>query len=326
MADKIRWAILGAGKIAHSFTKDFFAVNNAELVAVAASDKSRAQAFATEYKLPFIYNYEELYNSNEVDAVYIATTHNFHYEQCRQCIVHGKNVLCEKPVTINDKQFKELARLSKEKKVFFMEAMWTWLLPPVLKAKQWLQEGKIGRIKVIDAGFGFPMEKNLTGRMYNIQLAGGALLDLGVYPVAFAAYFIDKKPDSITASGVLTETGVDERTGMILQYGDATATLFCSMVNIMANKAMLYGEKGYIVIPDFFKASSAFLYDDYHNLLDKFEDDRTTKGYNYEIQHATDAILQKRTQSEIMTHDQSNKIQEILTEVRKQIGLVYPGE
>ncbi len=326
MTDKVRWAVLGAGKIAHSFTQDFNAVKNAELVAIAASNKSRAEAFAKEYSLPLAYSYEELYNSNEVDAVYVATTHNFHYEQCMQCLEHGKNVLCEKPITLNDNQFKKLARLSQEKKVFLMEAMWTWFLPSVLKAKQWLQEGKIGNLKIIEAGFGFPMEKNFTGRMYNIELAGGALLDLGVYPVAFSAYFMNKKPDTITASGVLTNTGVDERTGMILQYGDVTATLFTSMVSIMANKAMLYGENGYIEIPDFFKASAALLYDDHHNLIEKFEDDRTTKGYNYEIQHATDAILQQKLESDIMPHSKSDEIQEIMTEVRRQIGLAYPGE
>jgi predicted dehydrogenase len=162
--------------------------------------------------------------------------------------------------------------------------------------------------------------------MYNINLAGGALLDLGVYPVALSAFFMDKKPNSITASGVLTDTGVDERTGMLLQYGDVTASLFCSMVNIMTNKAVLYGEKGYIEIPDFFKATSALLYDDFHNLIDKLEDDRTTKGYNYEIQHATDLIGERKTQSNIISHAKSNEIQEIMTTVRRQIGLVYPGE
>ena len=326
MPDKVRWAILGAGKIAHAFAKDLNAVNNAELTAVAARDKERAQAFATEYNIPFVYSYDELYKSDEADAVYIATTHNFHYEQCVQCMEHGKHVLCEKPVTINDRQFKELARLANEKKVFFMEAMWTYFLPTIQKARQWLQEGKIGNLKVIGVNFGFPMPKNLTGRMYNINLAGGALLDLGVYPIAFSTYFMNRKPDTITASGVLTETGVDERTGAILQYGDVTASIFNSMVNIMTNKGMLYGEKGYIEIPDFYKSTAAFLYDDFHNLLEKFEDDRTTKGYNYEIQHATDAILQHKTESDIMPHSRSNEIQEIMTEIRRQIGLVYPGE
>lgn len=326
MPDKVRWAILGAGKIAQAFAKDLTAVNNAELVAVAARDKERAQIFAEEYNIPFVYSYEELYNSNEIHAVYIATTHNFHYEQCVQCMEHGKHVLCEKPVTINDGQFKKLARLAIEKQVFFMEAMWTYFLPAIQKARQWLQEGKIGKLKVIGVNFGFPMPKNLTGRMYNINLAGGALLDLGVYPIAFSTYFMNRKPDAITASGVLTETGVDERTGIILQYGDVTATLFNSMVNIMTNKGMLYGEKGYIEIPDFYKSTAAFLYDDFHNLLETFEDARITKGYNYEIQHATDAILQHKAESDVIPHSRSNEIQEIMTEVRKQIGLVYPGE
>lgn len=326
MIDKIRWAILGAGKIAHAFAQDITAVKNAELVAVAASDKSRAEAFAKEYNLSLAFSYDELYNSNEVDAVYVATTHNFHYDQCIHCMEHGKNVLCEKPITLNDKQFNQLARLSQEKKVFLMEAMWTYFLPALLRAKQWLHDGRIGRLKVIEAVFGFAMEKNPTGRMYNIELAGGALLDLGVYPVALSQYFAGKKPETITASGVFTETGVDERTGIILQYGDATASLFTSMVNMMTNKAMLYGEKGYIEIPDFFKASAALLYDNQHNLSEKFEDGRTTKGYNYEIQHATDAILQYKTESDVMTHSRSHEIQEIMTEVRRQIGLVYPGE
>ena len=120
MTDKVRWAILGAGKIAHSFAKDFSVVKNAELVAVAASDKKRAETFAKEYEIPLVFNYQELYNTPDIDAVYIATTHNFHFEQCIECIKHGKNVLCEKPITLNDKQFKELARLSKESKVFLM--------------------------------------------------------------------------------------------------------------------------------------------------------------------------------------------------------------
>lgn len=326
MRDKVRWAILGAGKIAHSFAMDFSAAKNAELVGVAASDKRRALTFAKEYNIPFSFDYEELYKSTEVDAVYIATTHNFHYEQCIQCIENGKSVLCEKPITLNDKQFKELARLSKERRVFLMEAMWTYFLPAVLKAKEWVDEGRIGNLKVIEANFGFPMPKDYEGRMYNANLAGGALLDLGVYPVAFSTYFTNEKPGKITASGVLTNTGVDERSGMFLTYQNITATLFCSMVNIMENKAVLYGDNGYVEIPHFFKASGASIYDNEHNLLQKFEDDRKTKGYNFEIQHATDAILQGKIESAIITHAKSNDIQEIMTEVRRQIGVVYPGE
>lgn len=326
MTDKVRWAILGAGKIAHSFAKDFSVVKNAELVAVAASDKSRAKTFGKEYNIPFAFDYQELYNTAEVDAVYIATTHNFHYEQCIECIKHHKSVLCEKPITLNDKQFKELAHLSGEKQVFLMEAMWTYFLPAMLKVKKWLDDGRIGLLKVIEANFGFPMPVDHKGRMYNINLAGGALLDLGVYLVGFSTYFTDRKPQTIMASGVLTDTGVDERSGVLLQYAKTTASLYSSMVNIMDNKGMLYGENGYIEIPHFFKASEAFLYDNEHNLLERFQDERTTKGYNFEIQHATEMILQGKTESDIMSHSHSNRIQEIMTEVRRQLRVVYPGE
>ncbi len=194
MAATVRWAILGAGKIAHSFAKDFTVVRNAKLVAVASKDKERAETFAKAYKLPFHYTYEELYNSTEVDAVYIATTHNFHYKECISCISNGKNVLCEKPITLNDRQFKEISKLAREKKVFLMEAMWTWFLPTILKAREWLEAGKIGKLKIIEATFGFPMKIDFTGRLYNINLAGGALLDLGVYPVAFSTYFMNTSP------------------------------------------------------------------------------------------------------------------------------------
>lgn len=326
MPDKVRWAILGAGKIARSFVNDFPAINNAKLVAVASGDENRGQAFAKEFNIPFAYSYNELYNSEEVDAVYIATTHNFHYEQCLECLRHGKHVLCEKPITINDTQFKELATVAKSNNVFLMEAMWTFFLPAMQKAKKWLNEGKIGKLRVIDATFGYLMEKNPEGRMYNPALAGGALLDLGIYPIAFSTFFTNAKPGKIVASGVLTDTGVDEKTGIILQYDEVTANLFTSMVNMMTNNGMLYGEKGYIEIPSFFNATSAVLYNNDHKALERFEDDRTTKGYNFEMQHATDMILEGKTESDIMPHSRSNQIQEMLTEVRQQIGVVYPGE
>lgn len=324
--NKVRWGIVGAGKIAQSFANDFHAVENAELVAIASREKDRARQFAKEHDLKLSYSYNELFESTQVDAIYIATPHNFHFEQAFQCMNHGKNVLCEKPITINDKQLNELVLLSKKNKVFLMEAMWTYFLSPIQKAKQWILEGRIGKIKFIEASLGFPMVKNPAGRLYNINLAGGALLDLGVYPIAFANYFINKKHVSILSSSAPAETGVDERTTIILEYDEATASLACSMVNIMQNKGMLYGEKGYIEIPNFYRATTCILYDDFHNVIEKFEDKRTTKGYNYETQAATDTILQGKIENDIMPHSRSMEIQKIMTEVRKQINLVYPGE
>ena len=323
---KIRWAILGAGKIANAFAKDFPFMKNAELLAVASSDKERAANFAKEYNIPKTLTHNELYNSNEIDAVYIATTHNFHFEQALKCLQSGKAVLCEKPITVNDTEFKKLVAVSKEKNVFLMEAMWTYFLPPIIKAKEWVDEGRIGKLKVIQADFAVPMEKNYEGRVYNPTLAGGALLDIGVYPVSLAYYFTNRVPLTITASGAMTETGVDERLGMIFQYGDITATLFTAITTRMTNKLRLFGEEGYIEIHDFWRTRSAKLFDKDYNLLETFEDDRNSHGFIFEMQHANDMIVDGKIESTVISHSRSNDIQETMVEIRKQIGLKYPFE
>ena len=323
---KIRWAILGAGRIANAFAKDFPLMQNAELVAVASSDKERAGNFAKEYHIPKALNHDELYNSDEIDAVYIATTHNFHFEQALKCLQNGKAVLCEKPITVNDTEFKKLMAVSREKHVFLMEAMWTYFLPAIQKAKQWLYEGRIGKLKVIQADFAVPMEKNMEGRMYNPNLAGGSLLDLGVYPIALAYYFIDKVPGKIVASGAMTNTGVDERLAMIFQYGDVTATLFTSFITRMDNKFRLFAEEGCIELPYFWKAGSAKLYDKDNNLKETFEDNRTSHGFIFEMQHANDMILEGKIESNVIPQSRSNNIQETMMEIRNQIGLKYPFE
>jgi predicted dehydrogenase len=322
----IRWAILGAGKIAHKFAKDFKAVQRAQLVAVAASNPDRARTFADQYGISTAYGYDNLYQSTDVDAVYIATTHNFHYEQCLACLRSGKAALCEKPITINDAQFKELAVLAKEKGVFLMEALWTYFLPALQKAAEWLAQGKIGTLQRIQADFSFKMPFDPKGRLYNPELAGGALLDLGIYPIAFANYFTNRPPDSVLASGVLGSTGVDESTALILKYDTVYATLFTSLLVQTLNKGFLFGDAGYIEVPDFWKASSAKLYTSDHQLAETFEDQRTTWGYNYETQHVTDCLLQGDTESRIVPHAASNRLQELMTEVRRQMGFVYPME
>ena len=324
--NKIRWAILGAGRIANAFAKDFKWMQNAELIAVASGDKERAATFATEYNIPEAISHEQLFSKENVDAVYIATTHNFHFEQAMRCLQNGKAVLCEKPITVNDSQFKKLMSVSKEKKVFLMEAMWTYFLPAVQRAKEWLAQGRIGKLQVIQADFAVSMEKNMEGRMYNPNLAGGALLDLGVYPISLAYFFAGKSPEHITASGVMTNTGVDESVGMIFQYGDITADLFTSMMVRMGNTLKLFGEEGHIEIPDFWRTGSARLFDKEFNHVETYEDHRTSHGFIFEMQHANDKILSGDIESDIIPHSRSNNIQETMTAIRRQIGLKYPFE
>jgi dihydrodiol dehydrogenase / D-xylose 1-dehydrogenase (NADP) len=324
--NNVRWAILGAGRIAHKFAQDFGATQRGQLVAVASTDKARAQAFADQYRIPAVYSYEELYKRADVDAVYIATTHNFHYEQSLHCINHGKAVLCEKPVTINDAEFKKLAAAAKANKVFFMEAMWTYFLPALHKAKAWLDSGRIGALRLVQADFGFAMPYQPEGRLFNPALAGGSLLDLGVYTIAFAGYFAGHKPDQIVASGIIGKTGVDETTAVALKYDSVMASLTTSITTRLRNSALLFGDAGHIELPYFWKGGSATLYNGEHDVVETFNDDRTTWGYDFEIKHATDAILQGALESDIVPHAVSNSLQELMTEVRRQIGFSYPME
>ncbi len=322
----VRWGILGAGKIAHSFVKDFPLLENAELVAVASSSAERAARFAAETNIPQALSYNELYNSRDIDAVYIATTHNFHYDQILQSLLHGKHVLSEKPITVNDEQFSHLAQVAAEQQVFLMEAVWTYFLPAIKKAKEWVDEKRLGEIRLLQSDFGFVVEKKLAGRMYNPKLAGGALLDLGIYPVSAAYYFLGQLPKTIKASATFTETGVDETVAIILQYENLLATLSASLISHPLNSTRIYGEKGYIEIPTFWKATTATLYDRDGNLLESYDDGRTSHGFIYEMQHANEKILAGELQSDIIPHSRSLAIQQTLTEVRRQIGFKYPFE
>ncbi len=323
---KIRWGVIGAGTIAHAFVNDFKLMERASLVAVAASDPERATAFATRYNIPLALNYEELYLNKEIDAVYIATIHPLHFNQVLQCLKAGKAVLCEKPITINDSQFNKLACISKEKRVFLMEAMWTYFLPAIIKAKQWVDDGQIGEIKVIQADFAYPMNKVTQVKLFDRALAGGSLLELGIYPIALAYYFTDREPVNISASGQLTPFGVDERLAVTLQYNELTASLFSSIVTRMTNTGRIFGEKGYIEIPDFWRAYGCKLYDGEYNLVESLHDDRISHGFIYEMQHANDLIQAGEYESPIMPHSRSHSIQKTMTEIRSQIGVEFPKE
>jgi predicted dehydrogenase len=322
----IRWAILGAGKIAHRFVEDFHLMTNARLVAVASSDPERGKFFADQYGIDLVLTYEQLYASSEVDAIYIATTHNSHYDHAVHCLNSHKAVLCEKPITVNAHQCAELIRLSKLNNTFLMEAMWSYFLPAIIHAKSWIKNGLIGDVKVIQIDFSFPAPKNLDGRLYNSNLAGGALLDIGIYPIALAYYFTDQKPIATLASGHIGETGIDERVGILLEFGSVSASLYSSIVTRTSNSALIFGDKGYIKIPQFWCSTDAQLYGIDHELLDTFLDQRTAHGFIYEMQHANDMITQKALESPVMTHERSLDIQITMDEVRKQIGLRYPFE
>lgn len=321
----LRWAILGAGKIARAFATDFQYLNNASLVAIASRDTDRATAFAKEFSIPQVISYEALFSDPAIDAVYIATPHNFHFEQAKRAIEAGKAVLCEKPITVNEIECRNLIDLAKKKQVFLMEAMWSYFIPALEVARNWIQQGKIGELKLIKADFCFPSETNVQ-RLWDPALAGGALLDIGIYPIAFANYFMDKLPDSILASAQLSSTGVDERTGINLEYGTTSAHLYTSIVNKGTNTGYLFGTKGYIKLPSFWRSVTIERYSNEDEVLETYSDGRTTRGFHFEMQHATDCIKAGFIESPVMSFEQSIRLQVIMGEVRRQIALRFPFE
>jgi predicted dehydrogenase len=325
-ARKIRWAILGAGRIARVFVKDFVFVEQAELVAVAARDKTRAAEFAAECHIPQAMNYEELYAAKDIDAVYIATTHNFHFEQAMACIQHGKHVLCEKPITVNPTELNLLIAAAAEHKVFLMEALWSCFMPAMQRAKDWIKDGKIGALKIIQSDFSYPAVKNDEGRLYNPKLAGGSLLDIGIYPISICSMFTETAPRDISAMGVMANTGVDETCALLLNYGGITASLFSSVVTRMSNTFYLYGEKGSIEMFEFWKTRGCSLFDSDHQLIDQFDDGRPSHGFAYQIQDATNGILAGRLQSEIVPLHKSLEWQNTMMEVRRQLNFRLPND
>ncbi|ULQ54257.1 Gfo/Idh/MocA family protein [Flavihumibacter fluvii] len=322
----IRWGIIGAGRIARVFVKDFPFVQNAQLIAIASRDKAKAAGFAAEYNIPQALDYEELYNSPDIDAVYIATTHNAHFEQALACIKHGKGVLCEKPITVHPRELEILVSAAAEYKVFLMEALWSCFMPSLAKAREWISSGRIGSLKIIQADFSYPAVKNDEARSFNPKLGGGALLDIGIYPIAVCSRFTDGKPKQVKAHGVLAHTGVDETVGLLLDYGPVTAILTASIATRMSNTFFLYGETGSIEMKEFWKTKICRLYDAEHNLLETYEDGREQHGFAYQVQDATDAMLAGKLQSAVIPWSSSLEWQETMMEVRRQINMHLPND
>lgn len=207
-----------------------------------------------------------------------------------------------------------------------MEALWTLFLPAVKKAKYWLEEGKIGKVKMITANFGFKSEEDLNSRLYNPELAGGALLDVGIYTILIANYITNDLPVAINASAVMTKTNVDETSMISLKYSNGEiASLTCSIACDTDNSAVIYGEKGKILLPAFSGAKEAYLYNN-EGLVEEFLDSYNGEGYKYEIEEANNCILSGKLESERASYKTTLELAKIMDEVRKQINLVYPFE
>ena len=313
---KIRWGVIGAGRIAHQFAADFAHVGNAELVAVAARDENRAREFARHWSIPVAHSgYQSLYESPDVDVIYIATPHTLHLEQATAALCAGKAVLCEKPITVSAEECRQLIGEATRQQGYLVEGMWTLFLPAIRKAQAWVAEGRIGKLTQISADFGYPMPYSPHGREYDPALGGGALLDMGIYPITLALQFFADDPQAMHSAAHFAESGVEDHVSMLWDFGTANATLTTSFRSKLPNVACIIGTNGYIRIPDFWRARECSLLQ-LDERIDHFYDGRKGSGFEFEIQAISEDIAAGRLSSEIVPLQNSLRVQTIMDRVR----------
>jgi predicted dehydrogenase len=306
---------MGCGGIARRFCDVLRKEGGVKIQAAAARDTEKAAAFAREYGAEWSGDYEGLVRNPDVDIVYIATVHGFHYEHIRLCLENGKGVLCEKPMVLHEWQARECFELAADKKLFLMEGMWVRCNPCVRKAAQWVSEGLIGDVRLITANFCFNSAYNPESRLYNPVLGGGALYDVGVYVIEFATGIMGQNPvyatgtasrlpGGSTGSGHPEEsvfnTGVDTHASLSLGFpGGALASLNCGINVGVPPDAVIYGSKGSITLPHFWSAHDAVCMDGHGNRLDSFHAD-FEDGFCFEIRHVVDLIMRGKLVSDLV--------------------------
>jgi predicted dehydrogenase len=330
MHKKIRWGILGCGRIARKFAGDLKWVDNGVLTAIASRNPATAQAFAAEFPVPHVHDsYEDLVSNPEVDVVYVATPHALHYENTLLCLDHGKAVLCEKAFAINTRQASAMIQRARSAGVFLMEALWTRFLPHYQLARTWAEEGKLGNIRSVLVNFGFRPAAPAPARLLDPSLGGGTMLDIGIYNVFIALSFLGK-PDTIEASAALTPDGVDEQCAVLFRYRNgAMAQLFSTFQSNLPTEAEICGDAGRIRLTTRFYEPTAKVeyypgYPDSCQVLPVAKE--AGLGYQFEARHVGWCLLQGLTESPVMAHADTLLLMETLDAIRSCAGIRYPAD
>ncbi len=322
----IGWGILGAGNISHSVASDLSLTRGSRLVAVGARDLDRAQAFADKHGAERAHgSYAELVADPHVDVVYIGTTHESHADQTRLALEAGKAVLCEKPFTVSAAEAEPLVDLARDRGLFLMEAMWTRFIPALRRIVEQVRDGAIGEVKHVAATFGNQVPYDPTSRLFDPARAGGALLDLGVYPLTIARLVLGP-PDRVEAAARI-DNGADLSTHMLLTHpGGATASLDCSMEMALPAAAHLYGTEGTIVVPHSLPHPESYTIVRNDREPEHVDVPRTGIGYAHEIDEVNACLRAGLTESPTMPLAETLDMMRLLDDVRRQIGLRYPFE
>jgi predicted dehydrogenase len=322
----VRWGIIGPGRIASLVIKDFPYVDGAMALAVASRSSKRAEAFATEHGLARAYgSYAEILADDDIDVVYIATPHPQHHAIALAAISAGKASLVEKTFTATVAGAEQIMDAARQRQVFVMEAMWTRFQPAIVAARALIDDGAIGDVRQLQADLGVDRPYNAADRLFDPAQGGGAMLDLGVYVVSFAQYFLGT-PDHIAVNGSLTPTGVDAEAGLLLGYDDGrAATLLISLKHHTPGAARIHGTKGWIEVPPRFHHPHRIV------LCRKGQEPETITrpplgtGYSHELIEVTEGVRAGRTESMIMPLADTLAVQRILNEACEKLG-VYHAE
>ncbi|WP_371373119.1 Gfo/Idh/MocA family protein [Sporomusa aerivorans] len=325
---QIQWGIISTGTIAKKFAATVSRLTDCGAIkAVASRSRETAGQFAREYNIPTAYgNYQELVQDPEIDIIYIATPHSFHFDNAKLCLENGKHVLCEKSFTVNASQAEALIELAKEKQLFLTEAFWTKFLPAYQQLAQAIAAGEIGELTHFRAQYGFAPTGARYIRKFDPGLAGGALLDIGVYAIGVAAMLLGYKPQALHASAIMGEYGTDKFDSIMLEYEHGvTAHLIATIGSIIDPQAVLYGTKGQIVLPGF-SALEGFSVEKADGTRYTVDCPFAVNGFEYQIREAEKCLRGGQTESAIMTHQNTLDMMRLLDKVRAKWGLTFPCE
>lgn len=324
----IRWGILGTGKIAHLVASDLSLLPRAELTAIGSRSQSRADAFGDEFDVPHRYDsYEAVVTGADVDVVHVATPHTYHAEHAILAMEAGCAVLCEKPLALNAAEADRIIRVAREREQFLMEGMWTRFLPVMEDVRRVVNaEERLGSVQAFRADIGFHQPFDPEHRMFNPDLGGGALLDLGVYPIAFA-FDLFGPPDEVTSTAVLGETDVDEQCAVVFEYEGGLQGLWQASVRADAGRTCaIAGTEGRLEGRRAWWKGDPFVFTGSDGSTETFDRPFEGNGYQFELAHVGRCLRNGQDESPVMPLDESRALLRVADTLRQEWGVVYPGE
>lgn len=322
----MKFAILAAGNIAGCMAEAVSGIDGVRKYAVASRDLGRAQAFAGRWGFERAYgSYEEMLCDPQVELVYVASPHSHHYEHARMCLLHGKHVLVEKAFTVNAGQAQELMELAQERGLLLTEAIWTRYMPSRKMIDEVVESGMIGKVTSLTANLGYVLPH--IERMQKPELAGGALLDLGVYPINFALMVFHEEVEHVTSAAVMSPAGVDWINSITLTFRDGRmAVLHSNMLAQTDRQGVIFGDKGYIEVQNINNCEEIRVFDLERNMTARYSVPEQINGYEYEVISCQRALENGAVECEEMPHSETLRVMKLMDEIRRQWGMRYPCE